>query len=188
MFALETPLSWLRLDVSNATTGWHDLLTDSDFSSWWVSKLAGTDFMLLTAGIRNKEVYCFVGPTDCPVLIRQTDCLIRCMLDRSCNWCSDLFLIVPENLSTAAWFACDLAKETCWLCLLDNSLCHLPFRGPAFAEVLYYSSCTLLPTGDFAITAPISAWWGFSFYCDMHNTVVCAKHTDQVCNNQICEV
>ncbi len=32
MFALEAPLSWLRLDTSNATTGWHDILTDSDFS------------------------------------------------------------------------------------------------------------------------------------------------------------
>ncbi len=41
--------------------------------------------MLLTAGIRNKDAYCFVGPTDCPVLIQQTDCLIRCILDRSYN-------------------------------------------------------------------------------------------------------
>jgi len=40
--------------------------------------------MLLTTEIRNKEVYCFVGPTDCPLLIRQTDCLIRCILDRGC--------------------------------------------------------------------------------------------------------
>jgi len=62
--------------------------------------------------------------------------------------------MIPESLSTAALVAYALAKETCWLCLLNNNLCHLPLRGPAFAKVLYYSPCTLLPTGDFAITAP----------------------------------
>ena len=103
--------------------------------------------MLLTAGICNKEVYCFVGPTDCPLLIWQTDCLLHCILDRSYKYRS-LFLIVPENLSTAALFAYDLAEKPCWLCLIDNNLCRLPFKGPAFAEVLYYPRCTLLPTGE----------------------------------------
>lgn len=46
--------------------------------------------------------------------------------------------MVPENLSTVALFAYDLAEELCWLCLLTN-ICAIFFTE----DVLLLKSCII---------------------------------------------